>query len=265
MGQPNYFKPVSQGGIDPIVSARNELLLKKMYVPKRGCLNLIQFWQLGHADYYAPYNEPVLGDSVDHIEKAQWLCEYTCEALKIARVYGLRLAIFSFASGTPHPDTLPHLAPAVGLCADYDGLIDLHEYGIDGPLMSAPSSGALGYRRFHDAFDDCPDIVISEASAGGGYDTDMGLSGAAWVADMAAYGRELMRDDYVIGACAFQLDQGKESSIPYDVLIQYADAAASLNQPTVPPEMVRVSVNIHRQYITELTAWANERGGTVTA
>ena len=263
MGQPNYFKPVAQGGIDPIVAARNELLLKKIYVPKRGMLNLIQFWQLGRADYYAPYNEPVFGESVDHIAKAQWLCAYTCEALTIARVYGLHLSIFSFASGNPHPDTLPHLAPAAALCAAYGGIIDLHEYGIEGALMSSPSSGAFGYRKLHDAFDECPPIVISEASAGNGYDT--GLSGAAWVADMAAYGRDLERDPYVLGACAFQLDQGKESHIDYSALMQYADAAAKLNQ--VPPvdETVTVSVKIHRQYLPELTAYVNERGGTVTA
>ncbi|MBK9497212.1 MAG: hypothetical protein IPO08_22385 [Xanthomonadales bacterium] len=180
MGQPNYFKPVAQGGIDPIVAARNELLLKKMYVPKRGNLNLIEFWKLGRADYYAPYNEPVLGDSVDHIAKAQWLNDYTCEALTIARVYGLHLSIFSFASGNPHPDTLPHLAPAASLCAAYGGIIDVHEYGIDGPLMSARSSGAFGYRRLIEAFDECPPIVVSEAGAGGGYNTS--LRGAAWVA-----------------------------------------------------------------------------------
>lgn len=261
MGQPNYFKPVSQGGIDPIVAARNELLLKKMYVPKHGSMNLIQFWQLGRADYYAPYNEPVLGESVDHIQKAQWLNDYTCEALTIARVYGLHLSIFSFASGNPHPDTLPHLAPAAALCAAYGGIIDLHEYGIEGALMSSPSSGAFGYRKLHDAFDECPPIVISEASAGNGYDT--GMSGAAWVADMAAYGRELLKDDYVLGACAFQLDQGKESGIPYNVLMQYADAAAKLNQ--VPePENETVTVTLNKRYVDQLKAWVSERGGTVT-
>ena len=262
MGQPNYFKPVSQGGIDPIVAARNELLLKKIYVPKHGMMNLIQFWQLGKADYYAPYNEPVLGESVDHIEKAQWLCAYTCEALTIARVYGLRLSIFSFASGNPHPDTLPHLEPAAMLCAEYGGVIDLHEYGIEGALMSSPSSGAFGYRRMYNAFAYCPPIVISEASSGNGYDT--GLSGAAWVADMAAYGRELMRDPYVIGACAFQLDQGAESHIDKSALMQYADAAANIVQQP-EPEIISVSVRIHRQYVDELKEWAAIRGGTVTA
>ena len=259
MGQPNYFKPVSQGGIDPFGAARHELTGKTIYVPKRGRLNLLDYWQLGYADYYAPYNEPVLGESVDHIEKAKWLNDYTCEALYLAAQRNLHLSVLSFASGNPHPDTLPYLAESVEMCYRLNGLIDLHEYGIEGALMGSPLSGALGYRRFHNAFAVCPPIVISEASAGNGYDT--GMSGQAWVNDMIAYARELERDDYLLGACAFQLDQGAESHIDYNTLIKYGEAARDL---VVAPQMFTASVTMHEQYRDELTAWVNERGGTVT-
>lgn len=258
MGQTNYFKPVSQGGVDPIQAARHELTGKTIYVPKRGRLNLLDYWRLGYADYYAPYNEPVLGARVDHIDKARWLNDYTCEALRIAYNAGLPLSIFSFASGNPHPETLPYLSEAVELCYHLGGVIDLHEYGIEGPLMGSESSGALGYRRFRQAFDICPPIIISEASAGNGYDT--GLSGQAWVNDMIAYARELERDDYVLGACAFQLDQGAESHMDYNALMLYANAARDL---IVEPEMFTASVTMHTQYRAELTAYVTERGGTI--
>lgn len=259
MGQPGYFKPVSQGGVDPVSAARHELKEKTIYVPKRGRLNLLDYWRLGYANFYALYNEPVLGESIDHIEKAKWLNDYTCEALFIANAFDLSLSILSFASSNPHPETLPHLREAVELCYRLGGVIDLHEYGIEGPLMGSPSSGALGYRRFRQAFDVCPPIVISEASAGNGYDT--GLSGQAWVNDMIAYARELERDDYVLGACAFQLDQGAESHIDYNTLMLYANAARDL---VVEPEMFTASVTMHTQYRADLTAYVTERGGTIT-
>lgn len=259
MGQPGYFKPVSQGGIDPVSAARHEMTGKTIYVPKRDRLNLLDYWRLGYADYYAPYNEPVLGESIDHIDKAKWLNDYTCEALLIAGAVDLSLSIFSFASGNPHPETLPYLREAVELCYHLNGVIDLHEYGIEGPLMSSPSSGALGYRRFRQAFDVCPPIVISEASSGNGYDT--GLSGQAWANDMIAYAHELECDDYVLGACAFQLDQGAESHIDYNTLMLYANAARDL---VVEPDMFTASVTMHTQYRAELTAYVTERGGTVT-
>ena len=259
MGQAGYFKPVLQGGIDPVGAARHELELKTIYVPKIGRLNLLDYWRLGYADYYAPYNEPVLGESIDHIEKAKWLNDYTCEALRIAHDEGLSLSIFSFASGNPHPDTLPYLRDAVELCYHYNGIIDLHEYGINGALMGSPSSGACGYRSFRRAFDVCPPIVISEASAGNGYDT--GLRGQAWVNDMIAYAVELERDDYVLGVCAFQLDQGAESHIDTSTLMLYANAARNL---VVSPDTFTASVTMPTKYRAELTAYVTERGGTVS-
>lgn len=246
---------------DPVASARYELTQKTIYVPKHGHMNLLDYWRLGYADFYAPYNEWVLGDRVDHILKARWMNDWTCEALEIANANDLRLCVGSFATANPSPETWPALAPMVATCAAYRGLIDLHAYE-DGGLMTGGASNALFYRTFHDHFLVCPDIVISEASSGNGYNTS--LSGMAWVNDMIAYARELERDDYVIGACAFQLDQSAESHIDYNTLIDYAVAARDLVvTPPPPPEMVRFAGRTHRQYVAELNQYCSERGITI--
>lgn len=246
---------------DPVASARYELTQKTIYVPKRGHLNLLDYWRLGYADFYAPYNEWVLGDRIDHVLKARWMSDWTCEALEIAHNSGIRLCVGSFATANPHPETWPALTPMVAMCAAYGGLIDLHAYE-DGGLMTGGASNALFYRQFHDAYLVCPGIVISEASSGNGYNTS--LSGMAWVNDMIAYARELERDEYLIGACAFQLDQGAESDIPYNVLMDYAQAASDLIIAPPPPSgMLHFGGVVHRQYKTELNQYLAERGGRI--
>lgn len=248
--------------VDPVAAARHELTEKTIYVPKRGRLNLLDYWRLGYADYYAPYNEPVLGESVDHILKARWLNDYTCEALEIAHNNGLKLCVGSFATGNPHPDTWGALTSMVAMCAAYGGLIDLHEYGVEGPLMSSPSSGALRYRAFHDHFLVCPDIVISEFWWGNGFESSG--NSVLQINDALAYAVELERDPYVVGACAFQLDQGAESDIPYRVLMDYATAARDLVVTPPPPvEMLHFGGVVHRQYKAELNQYLAERGGRI--
>ncbi len=196
-----------------------------------GRLNLMQYVQLCNQDFIAPLNEPVLGESGDYLLKAQWLNEWYMTWLNIAHSYGIKSAIYSFATGNPSLDTIPYLIPSARLAAQYGDVIDLHEYGIDGALMDQnnSASGALRYRQFYNALPDDarPRIIISEFSSGNGYDT--GLHGQAWINDALAYGLQLRHDQYLIGACAFQLDTGAESNIPPSVLSSYANQAAAID------------------------------------
>lgn len=195
-----------------------------------GRLNLLDYASLSYQDWLAPINEPVIGTGADRFDKARWLNAWFVEWLSLAHAHGIKSSIFSFPSGEPPLDVVPLLAGAARMAAQWGDAIDTHEYGINNGLMSGdPESGALRYRQFHDALpvDARPRFIVSEASSGNGYDT--GLAGQPWVNDMIAYGRELRRDPYLLGAAAFQLDQGAESSIPPTVLNGYATATAAVN------------------------------------
>ncbi len=237
VGIDRYFE---RAEADPIASARHELLNDKggrsqlrdklITVPKRGQLNLIEFWKLSNAAYYAPYNEWVLGEGDDRFAKADWMNAWTCEALDIAHAHGLKLCIGSFATRNPVIDVLPNLWPMLKKAFAHGDLLDVHEYGITSGLMTPGNdkSGALYYRELyrHLPPDAQPDLVISEFWWGNGFEGH--TSGPAQVADAIAYGRELCQDRQVRWAAAFQLDQGAESHIVLDVLRAYADAAAQV-------------------------------------
>lgn len=219
---------------DPIASADYELLYKTIYVPGHGNLNLIEYWQLSPADWYAPYNEWVLDQGPDAILKAQFMNAWTCRALEIAHAYGLALCIGSFATGNPDFALLPQLYPMFRLAKQLKGLCDVHEYGDAGALMAGPPSGALRYRelRAHLPADCQLDMIDSEFWWGNGVEEN---NIAAQVTDAAAYGREIVKDHYMLWASAFQLDDGAENRFTPDGLALYAAAAAQI-QRTVEDE-----------------------------
>lgn len=235
VGIDRYFEKANA-----VESARYELLNDKgshphrvdklIKVPHQGRLNLIDFWKLSKATYYAPYNEWVLGEGPDRFAKADWMNAWTCEALDIAHSHGLKLCIGSFATGNPVIDVLPNLLPMLRKAAANGDVLDVHEYGITGGLMTPGNtdSGALYYRKFYQNLpaDAQPDLVISEFWWGNGFEP--GTNFQNQVDDAIAYGRELRRDRKVLWASAFQLDQGAESHIGLDALRAYGAAAARL-------------------------------------
>lgn len=213
---------------DPIASAEYELFGKTLYVPGRGNLNLIEYWKLSDETWYAPYNEWALDQGSDSYKKADWMNAWTCRALEIAHGYGLKLCIGSFATGNPDFALLPRLYPMLRLAKLYGGILDLHEYGVEGPLMSSPSSGALRYRELNrvlPAEAQIP-IVISEFWWGNGFVATDDV--AAQIADAEQYGRELVKDPMVLWASAFQLDEGAESSFTMEAREQYTLVAAGI-------------------------------------
>jgi len=215
-------------------SARYEAVEKTIFVPDHGRLNFVDYANLTHQDFIDPMNEPVMGDSGDYLQKAMWLNAWFEEWLTLVHGYGIKGCIGSFATGTPAFETIPYLAGAARINHEYGGIWHLHEYGIDGGMMDGGESGALRYRRFHDVLQDATGlsvpIVISEFSAGNGYGT--GLRDLAWVMDAIDYGLELRNDPYLLGACAFQLDNGAESNIDPDALEHYIEECARVDWTT---------------------------------
>ncbi len=235
VGIDRYFEAA-----DPIASARYELLNDKgdqphlkdklIKVPHRAPMNLIEYWRLSNATYYAPYNEWVLGEGPDRFAKADWMNAWTCEALDIAHAHNLKLCIGSFATRNPVVDVLPNLLPMLRKAFENHDVLDVHEYGITGGLMAPGNteSGALYYRELYRNLppDAQPNLVISEFWWGNGFEESTNWQ--VQIDDAVAYGRELCKDPQVRWAAAFQLDQGAESHITLNALQAYAKAAAQI-------------------------------------
>lgn len=169
----------------------------------------VQNWLLNPADWYDPLNEPVPQTR----EEARYLNRWMIKALEIANLNGLKLAMFSFAFGTPEYGFWSELIPSLELGKRYGAILSLHEYSKDGPMMEAVDDEfVLRYRKVYNLLPESArlPLVISEASPDNGY--GMGFSGQAWVNDMATYDVELMKDSYVLGACGYQLG-GNESNL----------------------------------------------------
>jgi hypothetical protein len=219
---------------DPVVSADYELLIKTQYIPSRGNVTLIEKWMLNTATWRAPYNEWALDEGPDSFLKADWMNAWTCRALEIAHGAGLKLCIGSFATGNPALNLLPHLYPMFRLAKSYGGILDVHEYGVEGALMSSPSSGALRYRELYEALpEDCRiPIVISEFWWGNGFEES---NVGAQIEDARQYGLEIVKDDYLLWASAFQLDEQAESNFTPDAVTAYASVAAEIQKEEEPP------------------------------
>ncbi len=213
----------------------------------------MDIWRLNSADWFDPLNEPVIeladpnnpAQVADTVRRAQWLNTWMITALNIANSSGFKLALFSFPTGSPpllkwnevntsqiqvptNPDCQSivwyYLLPALRLGKQLGAILSLHAYWED----RDPSTDHRAALRYRDVVDILPldaqlPIVISEASSGNGYGTL--LSGQRWIDDMAKYDSQLMKDDYVLGACAFQLG-GSESNL-VSALPQYAEYIAT--------------------------------------
>lgn len=217
---------------DPAANATNWLTVIKDSNDKNR--TLIQNWQINSADnphppdWFDPLNEPV----ADTPAKAAWLNTWMLTALEIANSYGFKLALFSFSTGVSKDAAIwNELLPALRRGKQLGAILSLHAYWDSDPSLD--HDNALRYRDIYALLPDDArlPIVISEASNGNGYNT--GLNGLAWVADMALYDGELMKDSYVIGACGFQLG-GSESNL-VGTLAVYGDYIAAHPTPITPP------------------------------
>lgn len=231
---------------DPAASARHELLEKTIGVQKIGRLNLIQYWKLGYADWYAPMVEPDLGQGQESPLKAQWLNAWFMEAITIAAGAGLKLAAYSFATRNPRLDLITLLANSARLLVQTGGIIDTHEYGYAAGLMTPGNddSGAGYYRQIRNALpaDARPDMIVSECGWGNGF--TLRQSGSTFIDDLMAYRTAFLDvDQWMLGACAFQLDQGKESCIDLKTMQLYGRHAAIVTSPPPPPATYNYAIS----------------------
>lgn len=191
---------------------------------------LIENWKLNNADWFDPLNEPVPDNEV----KAKWFNTWMLTALEIAQQNGFKLAYGSFTTGAPEIFVLQHMLPSLRRAKELDAILSLHAYWEQND-PTTDVDNALRYRRINNALPENAriPIMISEASSGNGYDT--GKTGQTWVDDMAKYDTELMKDPYVLGACAFQLG-GQESNLR-NALELYGVYIAKTPTPAVPIEV----------------------------
>lgn len=230
---PNFYND------DPVTNATNWLTVTRD--PADQNRTLIQNWALNPADCYDPLNEPVIGlppnytqaDLQDAIRKAQYLNTWMITALDIAAAQGMKLALFSFPTGSPPMEIWPYLYPALRKGKSLGAILSLHEYSVNNSMKIADSGNVLRYRCVYSSLPlDCRiPIIVSECGAGNGYDT--GLAGQAWVDDLMWYNAQACQDSYLLGFCAFQLG-GNESNM-VNTLPAYTTAIANFSCPVVTP------------------------------
>jgi hypothetical protein len=175
------------------------------------------------------------------VRRAEYLNTWMLTALKIAADNGFKLAVFSFPFGSPPYKAWSHLVPALKRAKELGGILSLHSYTEDGPLLQRNADGTfnqftldrgLRHRRIYASLP--PEarlpLLYSECSPNNGY--GMGLSGQKWVNVMGEYDTELFKDDYIIGLDAFQLG-GDESNL-VSVLDRYADYISAHPTPGNP-------------------------------
>lgn len=176
---------------------------------------------------------------------------------------GLRLAMFSSASGTPPMPSedggaaYAEIARACKFAIDnrYPALLCLHEY--------VSSGGTIGrYRVLRDylvARGAMLPVVISEW----GFETHPG--DARLMDAVREHDPLYMADDWIEGCATWTLGGGGWGASNYErALPQMAQYIATV-PPVEPPvdEYFTASVTMHEQYRAELEAWVTERGGTV--
>jgi len=148
-------------------------------------------------------NEPILQSEQDARTLSTWFARFA----ELMHARGEKVAAFSFSTGNPRLEWVPLLAPAARAC-DY---IALHEY-------YSPTSGASDLARYR-AFraklptDAQKPILITECGfdAGGGINDgwQAHVSADEYMNILANYDKQLLQDNYVLGATIFQYGGGQ--------------------------------------------------------
>ena len=200
----------------------------------------------------------------------KWAAAYWLGMMNAATDAGYTIVWGNFSAGCPNLfDWAAYYGDCLRFAAQHGHILGLHEYGLDrGAMRNAAPHLTL---RYYDAYLaivaaglPCPQIIISECAPGSNVDKDL----RSLLLDLEWYDAALMNDAAagvpIIGACLYQWggDEAKPFADAMPVITAHVIGHPD-NEPE--PEIVTVSVKIHRQYVDELTAWAAIRGGTVTA
>jgi lysozyme len=145
-------------------------------------------------------NEPILKTLADAQKCNKWFARFA----KILHDRGEKVGTFSFSTSNPPPALVPALAEAAAM-ADYH---TLHEY--KDPVYGG---GLLGYRAFWAAMPAYArrPIIITEGPGiddGGNNGWLKYLTVEQYMALIAAYDAEALRNDYMLGATQFQYGPG---------------------------------------------------------
>ena len=180
------------------------------------------------------------------------------------RADGLRLAMFSCASGTPplpSEDGGAAYSEIARACKEatfhrYDAILCLHEY------VSVGTIGRyVALRDYLVARGAMLPLVISEW----GYETHPGDT--QLLDTVRRYDTLYMSDEWVEGCATWTLGGGGWGASNYErALTQLAQHIATVAPVTPPPvdETFTASVTMPTKYRAELTAYVTERGGTVS-
>jgi hypothetical protein len=206
---------------NPALNARNFFSQLKPAIDKMG----------SRIDVWEGYGEIVLNSPDD----AARYNDFTVAWADIMHSQGLKCAAFSFSTANPDLSYWPMLADGARAC-DY---LALHEY--DYPRMDTRAGDfCLRYRRSYAALpaDARRPILITECGIDDGQNQGWMQYATAddYLAQLAWYDSELMKDDYVAGASIFTID-GKDWRY-FDVLHivgRIGDYIAAHPTPTPPP------------------------------
>lgn len=145
-------------------------------------------------------NEPVLNSLADVQALSKWFVRFA----ELMHARSEKVAAFSFSTGNPRLEWVPSLAAAASAC-DY---IALHEY--QDPLLGG--GGLTRYRAFRAQLPASAQkpILITECGADDGHNNGWQkyMPADQFMALLANYDQELLKDDYVLGATIFQYGGG---------------------------------------------------------
>lgn len=159
-------------------------------------------WRAVQADYFEIMNEC--------LPPADWLVQFSIEAMRQAQARGQCLLLFSFSAGHPEPDYFAQLRPVFEYALEnpcqpdrYHG-IAFHSYGLDRTTLvsEADDSVSLRHRRLYaQLLQELPEalllpVYITEAGAGDGR-TRFECEDVA--RDVIQYTSQLEQDRYVRG------------------------------------------------------------------
>jgi len=179
----------------------------------------------GHFDY-VDYWEPMNEDNPPELEQHQFIAEVMKECMKLADEEGIKLAIFSYALGTPHIEFIePIVDTGVFEVAKQGGhILALHEGTLEAPANAPTAVPWLNtrYRFWYDVLkerDLVIPLIISEW-INGSYAAFPGTP-EEWADQLIWYLEELQKDDYVIGVTPFTLTWGPWADYVYVDSVSY--------------------------------------------
>jgi hypothetical protein len=140
-----------------------------------------------------------------------WQSDFYIAMMNLAGADGFVLAHYACSTGNPpNRDAAEQMIPCLKIAKQRGHYLSLHEYGGVGmpakTLKDTQPFHALRYRELYQAVlipkQADPKLIISECGQDGGFEFP---GTQIFVEDFAWYDSELMKDPYVVGACAWTL------------------------------------------------------------